>query len=662
MASLRQLEEMGFTNDQLAQIKADRLPEISGRGGLLTSLISEGGAAGGAALGTAFLPGLGTIAGAGLGALFGRLGENKIRDDEFKLGDALGEAAFSAGTASIAPIFRGVKGVKAAKAAGATDDLLGAFGSGFSSAPARGIAASKLADASDDASIRSFKFNRSQLQGIKKATGKDATEIAKKLKLTGKSVDDLQDQLLKLNKQFGDDVAKIGDITVGDVRKAIVKEADQYLQNPVPELRRVGQEILEEGDALLANIGDDATKIGSTQWNSIKGDFDGLTNWKTIFNNPTLAGKQPVNKAIGGAIRETLRSKSGNNALKNLGLDIRDLTEFTEAAAKQSDLGRGTLALGLTDIAAVTGGTATSGPVGGAAALLGKRAVNSPRSQALLSQALGGASDLASRIPRTGFTTQLAGQLAARAPGAAAASGQSQPISNAATPMTSPIDIQNNSSISGMIPEQGANGQTLGATGGLQDGGLGLMQELEMMRAETLLEALNQGADPEEVNMVFDLMLQSSGLSQLLPQVGGGLNFADLNADSQKRIVGLQNVASDLENLESDMASSGLFQDESQLAASIGGFYDSTIGRIADSEKRAFIDQLRSRGISIIRALGEVGNLSETEQAAAIANLPNVGDNLETATIKLDSLKERFENARQNVIGLNTGQIPLGGF
>lgn len=78
-------------------------PKQSGKGGFLSSIISElggaGGAAGGAAIGTALLPGIGTLVGAGLGGFLGgtggRLAENKIRDNEYKLGSALKEGALS---------------------------------------------------------------------------------------------------------------------------------------------------------------------------------------------------------------------------------------------------------------------------------------------------------------------------------------------------------------------------------------------------------------------------------------------------------------------------------------------------------------------------------------------------------------------------------------
>lgn len=106
-----------------------------GRGGFLTSLISElggsGGALGGASAGAALgsvVPGIGTaiggLIGAGVGGFAGgtsgRLVENKVRDDEFRVKDALKEGAFS-GVAGAGPI-------KLAKAGSGA--IKGAFSSG----------------------------------------------------------------------------------------------------------------------------------------------------------------------------------------------------------------------------------------------------------------------------------------------------------------------------------------------------------------------------------------------------------------------------------------------------------------------------------------------------------------------------------------------------
>lgn len=101
-----------------------------GRGGWLSSLISElggaGGAAGGAATGAAIgsvVPGLGTLIGGALGAgvggflggTGGRVVENKVRDNRVGLGDALKEGALSGAFSLAGGGLQAFKGAKAAK-------------------------------------------------------------------------------------------------------------------------------------------------------------------------------------------------------------------------------------------------------------------------------------------------------------------------------------------------------------------------------------------------------------------------------------------------------------------------------------------------------------------------------------------------------------------
>lgn len=103
-------------------------PKQRGRGGFLSSIISElsgaGGAAGGAAAGAtagSVVPGLGTlvggIIGAGIGGFAGgtggRLLENKYRDNEYRAGEALKEGALSGALGVAGSGFQAARGLKA---------------------------------------------------------------------------------------------------------------------------------------------------------------------------------------------------------------------------------------------------------------------------------------------------------------------------------------------------------------------------------------------------------------------------------------------------------------------------------------------------------------------------------------------------------------------
>jgi hypothetical protein len=112
-----------FNTSSVVTQKPQQPKKNSGIGGILTSLISEGGAIGGgvqgAAVGSVAGP-IGTLLGgaigAGLGGFGGRLIENKVRDNEFRVGDAAKEGAVSA-LFGASPIRAGKGIIAASKAA-----------------------------------------------------------------------------------------------------------------------------------------------------------------------------------------------------------------------------------------------------------------------------------------------------------------------------------------------------------------------------------------------------------------------------------------------------------------------------------------------------------------------------------------------------------------
>lgn len=160
-------EEFALLNQNAHQFYAQQAPvqtvtskKKTGRGNKYGSaLISEaggtGGALAGAAIGTALLPGIGTLAGAGIGGLIGgfggRIAENEVRDGRAGIGDAVQEGLIS-GVAGAGPLRLaklGAGGAKAAvtgaKAAAPTlEDALLQAGSSSASAPLKTSVAGRL--------------------------------------------------------------------------------------------------------------------------------------------------------------------------------------------------------------------------------------------------------------------------------------------------------------------------------------------------------------------------------------------------------------------------------------------------------------------------------------------------------------------------------------
>lgn len=131
-----------------------------GKGGWLSSIISElggaGGAWGGAAAGAAagsVVPGIGNIVGGIAGGIIGgfgggaagKLAENKLRDNEYRVGDALKEGAVSGAFGGIGPAWQGARGLSALSKASGGVAGIGGIGQGVKFLDGFGDDAAKLA-------------------------------------------------------------------------------------------------------------------------------------------------------------------------------------------------------------------------------------------------------------------------------------------------------------------------------------------------------------------------------------------------------------------------------------------------------------------------------------------------------------------------------------
>lgn len=141
----------------------------------------------------------------------------------------------------------------------------------------------------------------------------------------------------------------------------------------------------------------------------------------------------------------------------------------------------------------------------------------------------------------------------------------------------------------------------------------------------------------------------------LQPATAAKTGFAALTADQQKRVANLNTVSAALNNLEQSVAQSGFFPQEPQALSTLLGPGRQAIGGAINPEQRQYMASLRSRGIQIIRALGEVGNLSASEQEAAIKVLPKPGDNARTAALKIAQLRALFSDVAQRVASPQIG-------
>jgi hypothetical protein len=229
-----------FDKDTLAQLHANYLAlqpsqtapkakpkKKGGRGGSLTSFISEGGALGGAAAGAAagsIVPVVGTavggILGAGLGAFGGRLVENKVRDDRLGVGDAAKEAALSSILAG--PLRLGKYAVTAGKGVKAGAGLEDALVEAATASSKPGLIKRGLTKtgekASERAANRFLEVTPTAMQRLLDEGVDPQKLISKWGKQLGTSYDDMIKNSGTLIKQAEEDITKTAGVTGRNIR------------------------------------------------------------------------------------------------------------------------------------------------------------------------------------------------------------------------------------------------------------------------------------------------------------------------------------------------------------------------------------------------------------------------------------------------------------
>jgi hypothetical protein len=386
-----------FDKNTLAQLHANYLAtrpqpvqqpqqkKKGGRGGFLTSLISEGGAIGGgaagAAAGSAILPGIGTLLGgalgAGIGAFTGRVAENKVRDNRLGLGDALKEGAVS-GLLGGGPLRLGaaaantVKGV--VKGAGLKEALQVAGDKAVNMSATRAVG-NKLAKSGEGLIAKEFRLNPTQQANFKKVHGEEAVSVLRKYGV--KKPEDLQANIKPLQDAFDGVVDQIPAASKLELTTAMKKVYQPLLDSPVVTRQQLGQALKTQATAITKKYG---TEVPAAELNTLRKAFDDAVNYTQRGTNEFT-----VNKKSADAIRKLLQGKADQAGItvdgktfKDVGLELRKLRNLDDIVGKQSYLGTGNLPLGLPNLLGTIGGGAAGGLPGVAVGGLLTSAVNSP--------------------------------------------------------------------------------------------------------------------------------------------------------------------------------------------------------------------------------------------------------------------------------------------
>lgn len=367
------------------QMAANQPQPTRGRGGTLTSMISEGGAVGGglagAGIGTAILPGIGTLLGgaigAGAGALAGRLTENKVRDDRFGVGDALKEAGMSAVLGG-GPLRLGKAAFTAGKAVKGGTGIAEALKQGGTAGVNMSLRRSvgdKLSKSGEGLIAKEFRLNPTQQANFKKLHGEEAVSVLRRYGV--KKPEDLQTSIKPLQDAFDGVVDQIPAASKTELTAAMKKIYQPLLDSPVVTRQQLGQSLKAQAGAISKKYG---AQVPAAELNTLRKAFDDAVSYTQRGTNEFT-----VNKKSADGLRKLLQSKADDAGItvdgktfKDVGLELRKLRNLDDIVGKQSYLGTGSLPASLPNLLGAGIGTgAMAGPLGAAGGFLAAQAVNS---------------------------------------------------------------------------------------------------------------------------------------------------------------------------------------------------------------------------------------------------------------------------------------------
>lgn len=418
----------------------------------LDQISTAGGILGG--IGGSFIaPVAGTAGGAAAGSALGEAIEKMIDPNSTDWGNVAQEGIIG-GIMGAGPI-KLLKGAGAGAKALATgaDDVVG-VASKAALTPLRQKAGQAILGAADNLAVKNFRLTPTQLTKFQGKFGEDAGQVIRKYGF--QSADDITTKGIEpLQQQFDDAITGITGVTKDSLKTNLMKRVNKLSTAGPSDTKAVGGQLKKEADNLLKGYGD---VIDAKELNLIRRQFDDLVNYTEKAANPARYG---VNKRMADGIRETLQQADQTGNLKNVGRELNKLRQLSDIASKQSQLGRGSLPFGLTNLlgggvgAGIAGGPA--GAIGGAAATA---AVNSPTGRRL---AMSGAEKLGGKLAATkGGQSSLgiAGRIGATGMLRGAGGSQedpmlnSQSLENSDMSMMTPTTMNATTNASNMMGEQ----------------------------------------------------------------------------------------------------------------------------------------------------------------------------------------------------------------
>lgn len=655
----------------------------TGRGGTLTSLISEGGALGGAAAGAALgsvVPVLGTAIGGALGgalgAFGGRVAENKVRDDRIGLGDAATEATL---TGVLGAPIRSLKyGVNAVKASRGGANLSDALAAGANAADKKIIKQSG-ATVSKDAAKTSTKGKLNDLanQALTSQYGTIGKPVARKTN---------PEQTFGTLASYGltkpDDVERIASAVTGPdgiLNKAVVQATGASKRVDVGNLRQTLSDALEN-NGVVGKEAKELTTMFDAQMKRLLGGPQGSLSASADPSDVLdvmKAFERRIAQKTGKGGNYRLATDATTNQANALRLVVDELQGRLESGA---DIKKVLTPRLRESLVALNPGnkewqTFVDKNVMNAKSIKELRSSQSPfvNARQIIDEADMNSMTFGGRLPNSpgGIRDAVVGAITgpAKAPAARASANVLKTVSN----MTDSIPrVPSSPQITGT--RIGAQGQVAeGLLSALTTPQAAVQTDTNEFFDPTGIQQDVQALPPSGVNApasIFDpaniqqnvmtLLANGAsvddvtkyiGLAQALSEISGQ-GDSGLNSTTASQVASSANATNTLDQLE------GLFNTAGGGAGKVGGSIKNALsGAGLAGDVQTYNDLSASSVSQLARALNGGGQVSDADAAVVIKALPRITDSAEVATRKFAALRQRLQAARQNTLFYNDASL-----
>lgn len=650
----------------------------TGRGGTLTSLISEGGALGGAATGAALgsvVPGIGTaiggVVGGALGAFGGRLVENKVRDDRLGVGDAAKEGAISGVLGGPLKLLK--YGGTAAKTARAGSSLEDALRAGAASADKRPLLTTQSA-ANNVVDTVAKTSGRGKLQDLANRAltsqyGTIGKPIARKT-----NPEETFGTLSSYGLTKPRDVETVSSAITGSngiLNKAVTKAAGQSGQVNVDGLRQVLDDALENNGV----VGKDAKELKTMFDAQMKRLYGGPKGSLSTTANPNdvLDVMRTFEKRIaqktgkGGNYR--LATDSTVNQANALNLVVDDLRDRLEAGANIKNVLTPELRDRLVNLNPKNNQWRQfiDNNVMRAQSIQDLRSAQAPfvNARQIIDEADVNSMTFGGRLPQTagGIKDALVGAVISplKSPAARTAAKTLQSAADLGTPAKAPGVI--GAGLTGIRPAlqgQLAEGLVGAPPAPPQEPPAPIPEDVTQAFDTPLPQPVPQNNagifDPSMIEMNVQKIIANGGsiedvskyvsIAQALADFGGGRS--ELGATAAAQVASSSNALNTLDQLGE------LFNNAGGGAGKLGGALQNALAKTGmNGDVQTYNDLANSSVSQLAKAINGSGQVTDADARAIVSALPQITDSQTVAQTKLNALRQRILTSRQNTLLYN---------